>query len=220
MKDYLNVNDRELAAFSRTFQSGMSVLAAATNSAARADEIGTTLDDFEETLAEIDATRAHLASLINKKNDVRKKLRTMIRNSAMMLRAHEAVRDKELGMLGLKVYDRVRTGSAAPETVPTITVQIKPSGRHVVEVFDFADSTARAKPKDASGAEIWVRIGADGAALDEKNMRYLGTVTRGKMICAHDAADAGKQAFYAARWVNRRGMRGGWSNPADATIAK
>ncbi len=220
MKDYLNMDDEGLAAFAATFTDGVGEMAAMMNlPAARAVELSETAAEFKETLLEIGMARAHQKSLTNKKNDVRKKLKQQIRSLATTARAHDKVNEPELARLGLKVYDRIKTATAAPENEPHIIIAIEPHRRHLIKIFDFADSTSRAKPKGVSGAEIWVYVGAEDDQFDEKNMRYLGMATRGSLTHTHDAEDVGKQAFYLARWVNKRGMCGGWSNQASATIA-
>lgn len=221
MKDFLSMTDEELAAFAKTFIDGAGELSATLNIAEEQIEaMNQTREDFKATMAEIRKTRAYLQSLTQKKANLRKTLKGGLRRLNKTTRASDGVTDAHLGKLGLKIYDRTQTATDAPQTIPHLLLTIKAGRRHIIEIFDFADSTARAKPKDSSGAEVWVYVGDDPTQMSEKNMRYLGTATRGTMTVAHDAEDAGKQAFYVARWVNRRGMRGTWSAMASATIAK
>jgi hypothetical protein len=56
--------------------------------------------------------------------------------------------------------------------------------------------------------------------MNEKNLRYLGIATRRRLNVLRDEENAGQEAHYLARWINRRGARGEWSNNTSATIAR
>ena len=48
---------------------------------------------------------------------------------------------------------------------------------------------------------------------------FLSIKTRTPFAVSWDESDAGKVAYYAARWLNRRGQPGPWSAIASMTVA-
>lgn len=219
MKDFLTMKDSALAGFARGFVNGFGQIASLLNiSNDAAAQISTVVDEYEETLLEIRETRVRLQALTVKKNTLRGRLKQSIRPLAKRILADDNVSKAQIANVGLKPRDSVRTRTPAPQTEPFITVGIARNRVHHIEIFDQGDALKRAKPEGITGAEIWVYIG-DDAQFDDKNLRYLGTATRGKFDITHDAEDAGKTAHYLARWLNRRGEHGTWSNRTSATIA-
>jgi len=219
MRDFLTMKDSLLIGFGRSFIRGFSQIASALGvSGDKLNELETVIDEYETALQEIRAARNHLKSLTTKKNGLRNKLKALIRSLTRKARSDSSLTDTQLSFVGLKPRDRIRTPGKTPETVPFITVEIKRNRQHVIGVYDYEDSTVKAKPEGVSGAEIWVYTGkAD--EMTEKNMRYIGTATRRRLSFTHDEEDAGKEAHFLARWINRRGERGMWSNKSSATIA-
>ena len=219
MRDFLTMKESLLAGFGRRVISGFSQIASAVGvSTDKLNELESVIDEYEDSLVQIRATRNHLKSLTTKKNGLQKTLKSLIRSLTRKARSDVNVTDAQLALIGLKPRDRIRTPSKTPDTEPYIIVDIRRNCQHIIGVSDFADSTAKAKPFGVIGAEIWVYIG-ELSEMNEKNLRYLGMATRRKLSYTHDAEDTGKQAHYLARWINRRGERGGWSNTSSATIA-
>lgn len=219
MRDFLAMKDGVLVGFARGFVNGFGQIASLLGLSNNAlNELESAVDEFEETLQEIREARIHLQALTTKKDGLRERVKAMIRPLAKRALADDAVTSAQLAGIGLKPRDAVRTRPPAPQTEPFISVTIMPGRTHEIRIFDQGESVKRAKPKGVTGAEIWLYIG-DAAEMDKKKLRYLGTATRGKFRFTHDEQDAGKPAHYLARWINRRGEHGAWSNRTSATIA-
>ena len=74
-----------------------------------------------------------------------------------------------------------------------------------------AKATARrAVPPDAPPS-------AAGGAGDA--FRYVQSVSDGRAVLSFESPRVGMQAHYLARWVNRTGAMGPWSETASATVA-
>ncbi len=219
MRDFLTMKDSLLISFGRSFISGFSQIASALGvSGDKLNELASVIDEYETTLQEIYSTRNHLQSLTTKKNSLRNTLKALIRALTRKARSDSNLTNTQLALVGLKPRDRIRTPSKTPETAPYITIDIQRNRQHVIGVYDYETANNRAKPEGVIGAEIWVYVG-NSDEMTEKNMRYIGTATRRRLSFTHDEEDAGKEAQYLARWINRRGERGMWSNKSSATIA-
>ena len=71
------------------------------------------------------------------------------------------------------------------------------------------------------GAEVWLAL-ADANTPPPPlgdSYRFLSVSSRGNLQADFTAADAGKTAYYALRWVSTRGEKGPWSEVAAATVA-
>ena len=55
------------------------------------------------------------------------------------------------------------------------------------------------------------------SGVDQLALKDVNSST--KVIQEFNSADAGKNAYYAFRWVNTRGQRGPWSDITSVTIA-
>ena len=53
----------------------------------------------------------------------------------------------------------------------------------------------------------------------ERDARYVGTFTRPRVTVPHRARDAGRRATYWARWIDRRGRAGRFSNSQSVCVA-
>jgi len=66
--------------------------------------------------------------------------------------------------------------------------------------------------------EIWAKVGAP-APTDASQLTYLGNASKSPQMEEYTGAQAGQMVWYWLRWVNTRGDKGPWSEPASATIA-
>ncbi|MBK1832669.1 hypothetical protein [Roseibacillus ishigakijimensis] len=109
-----------------------------------------------------------------------------------------------------------RSSVPVPTTAPTLELD---TGTSFQQTIHFRDKGAKskAKPKGVRGCEIWVAVGAHPQGPGD--CRYVGTDTRTPHITHFDPADAGKTAYYYARWVNSRNEPGPWSELTEGTIA-
>ena len=82
-------------------------------------------------------------------------------------------------------------------------------------------ATKRARPRGAERAEVFVAFTPTGgpAPADFEAFRYIGSVSDGSTALSFESQRGGMQAHYLARWVNRTGAMGPWSDTASATVA-
>lgn len=114
---------------------------------------------------------------------------------------------------GLPVHKTTHTPATTPTTSPVL---YKVDNTHLLQLLWFSDSAtpgSKAKPHGVKMLEIRETILATGAPapVDANAMPFLANET--KMPHRNDltAADIGKTAYYAARWVNSKGDLGPWS---------
>lgn len=108
--------------------------------------------------------------------------------------------------------------SPIPATSPVLKVDTGNRLEHTIAFTDEATPTSRAKPHGVRGCQIWVSIGGTSAPGDPKDYRYVATDTASPYVLHFEGADAGKNAWYIARWENTRGETGPWSDTVMATI--
>lgn len=220
MRYFLNLPDEEFVRFARRFTNGLDEIAAAVDfDADLANELETAVGEMETVFDEHAATRLQMKSLTQRKDKVFRQVRDLLKKSTREVRGKPETTEAQLKALGLQPYDATRTTAALPENAPHLMTEIEKNRRHTLHIRQrVGGATKKAKPRGVLGAEIWLRVG-DAGVLGEDNYRYLGMASSGTFTFQHDAADIGKQAFYIARWLNRKGERGGWSDTAAATIA-
>lgn len=219
MRYFLAMPERDLAAFARRFANGLSEIAPAINIKTElTDELESSVGELENVLDEHAAAQLQMKSLTQKKARIIKQVKERLKKSNKEVRGKSETTEAQLRLLGLKVYDSTHTAARIPETAPYLLIEIEKNRRHTLRVRDREDVGSRAKPRGVLGAEIWMRIGDEGI-LSEENYRYLGMTTNGSFTFQHDAENTGKQAYYVARWLNRKAERGGWSDTVSATIA-
>jgi hypothetical protein len=118
----------------------------------------------------------------------------------------------------LRLQQRKTTYSAAdaPATSPKPKIDTSNRLQHSISFTDEAAGNSAAKPADAHGCEIYMKIGSPAATISE--LQYVATCTKPPFINHFDLADAGKPAYYRLRWVNAHGKPGPWSGESMATI--
>lgn len=101
---------------------------------------------------------------------------------------------------------------------PLAIVDVSNRLKHVIRIQNQTSTgTKRAKPANARGCEVWMKIGT--APTGPSDMQLVDVATRSPYILDHADEDAGKTAHYALRWVSTKGEKGSWSETESATIA-
>ena len=91
---------------------------------------------------------------------------------------------------------------------------------HLQNIINFRDENtpnSKAKPRGVRGAQVRVHVGPNPPA-DLEQFPWVALDSSTPYLMVHDAADAGKLAYYALRWENTRGETGPWSDVISATI--
>ncbi len=154
---------------------------------------------FDTALMTKDATRAALEAAAR-----------IINNT---VQANPAVDAAAKTGAGLPVHKTTNTPASIPTTAPVL---YKVDSTHLLQLLWFSDAAtpgSKAKPAGVTMLEIRESLVAAGgpAPVDAAAMPFLANET--KMPHRNDltAADLGKTAYYAARWVNSKGDPGPWS---------
>ena len=105
-------------------------------------------------------------------------------------------------------------------TRPSIAIE---TPRKLQQVLSFREETTpdtKAKPKGVRGVQIWMAILPKEAPAprDNQAMRFLGEPRALKLAQDFVLDDAGKYAWYLARWTDLAGEVGQWSEPASRMI--
>lgn len=120
--------------------------------------------------------------------------------------------------LGITVRDTERTRVQVPSNSPRISIDKIENMRHTLLITNPKNPKSRSKPKGVRAVQIFRFIG-DEPPNDTKQYRFTGNATRARFISEFKTADAGKTAFYIARYENTRGETGPWSEYVKETIA-
>ena len=169
-------------------------------------------DDAAQKTAE---TALHAATAA--KNTSKANLITLARAAINIIQNNPAVTDEVRELMGLPIPDTTRTRAAVPTTKPVATIQTLEHLQHVVNWRDEATPKSKAKPKGVRGAQIHVWVGPNPPA-DVGQFPWVALDSATPYLMVHDAANAGKTAYYALRWENTRGETGPWSDVVSATI--
>lgn len=220
MPDYLPNSDPDFTAWMRNFIEYTSAnLAALGLTAADLGPIQAKQGSWEAASAAFVTAQAQVRAARLVKDDERGGQADLVRPLVAVLQASPVVTDAQRAALGLTVRAATRTASPIPTSTPMATVDTSQGLRHTISFFDETTRLSRAKPRGASGCEIWIKIG-EPAPVDPSELKYLATDTRTPYVVEFDGADAGKVAYYMLRWVNTRGERGPWSRIVAATITR
>ena len=219
MKSFLPSTDAGLLAFSLNFSTLIT---------AAPVDYGLTAPDATTITAKHAAYSAAYAAAVNPdtrtsvtiatKDAAKADLAVCIRGFAAMIKADTGVLDaKKLG-LGLLLGGDGRTPVPAPLTFPMLAI---PASGPLTHTIRFADSTTpdkRSKPEGVVALQLFCEVGS-AAPTDPLECRFQRVVTKQPYQMQFGSADAGKTAFYYARWQTRTGLTGPWSQVKSMTVA-
>lgn len=177
-------------------------------------DANSTLQTAISELAEaLDNYNAKLAA----KNQAESAAVSKARIRAQQIQANPNITDAERAKLRLTLRDTEPTPMSAPQSFPIVVIDNSKRLRQTLTYFDSNTPTSRARPVNASGAEVSRYIGETPPTGPEQFQR-LDESRRSPFTVEYTGADAGKTAYYMLRWVNSRGEKGPWSETVSATI--
>ena len=144
-------------------------------------------------------------------------LEDLLRLAARKLNGHPSTDNAVRTLVGLPPRDGARTNLSAPATRPIGRLEPISGLTLLIHGRDELTPGRAAKPKGVRGFEIWVNVG-DIVPTDASAYRFLALATRTPYTHTHDAASAGKTAFYILRWQSPRGEPGPFSTMCMAKI--
>lgn len=145
-------------------------------------------------------------------------LKSFIRVGAAIVQATPSVTNEAKESLGLPVHNNSPSPIPAPGTYPIIGVT--PSGPllHTLRFSDQATPDSRRKPNGAKFLMVTSKVSAT-VITDPEQLTDTDIVTRAPHLKQFGAGDAGKVAYYAAKWVTGTGLEGPWSAIQSAGVA-
>ena len=221
MSDYLPKKESELNTFALNFAT-LVVATPATFGLVAGD--ATAIDEAAQDyavkyeLAFNPATRTEAA--IAAKDAAKISLSAILRGYAMQIKSNRAVSAEAKINLGIGVFNFVRSAIPAPDTRPLVEVVKVDVRRHELRFADSLTPEKKARPAGTAGLQLFSHVGdaAIGAPADPLASRFLVFATRSTLKLDFAAADAGKTAWYYARWQTATGLTGPWSVPVSMPI--
>lgn len=110
--------------------------------------------------------------------------------------------------LGINPRSGTQSKNPAPKSSPITTVD---SGSRLVHYISFMDDVAEAssaKPDGIKSCQLWTRIGSEAKVITD--LTFVGNCTKWPYKVEFEGTDAGKMAYYWARWENTIGQVGNW----------
>ena len=105
----------------------------------------------------------------------------------------------------------------APKFSPDVDLTAGDSATLFVNYTQSVSSTSHRKPDGVVFCELVYKVGADApASIDECNSNAL--ISRSHQRLSFSQSQRGKTIYAYARWVNRNGKNGPWSNQISAII--
>jgi hypothetical protein len=128
------------------------------------------------------------------------------------IKSDPAIADDAKIDIGVRPINPHRTRIGPPTSTPLISIQNVTLNIHTLSV---RDSDTPSRMHKAPGA---VQVQLFGAIGDGAPPRFIGSYSRTPITITYSPADNGKTVTYSARWINRRGETGPWSQPVVAPI--
>ncbi|MBN1518178.1 hypothetical protein JXA32_16570 [Candidatus Sumerlaeota bacterium] len=152
------------------------------------------------------------------KDNSREGYEPLLRQYSQRCQSNPAMTDAMREEAGLPVYSGTRTRAGVPTSRPVLVIDSGERLAHTIRFADTATPNSRKKPDGVAGIQLYVFVGGD-APPDVNAMQYVAYDSATPYMYQFETADAGKNAWWAARWVNSRQEPGPWSETVMATIA-
>ena len=154
-------------------------------------------------------------SLVTNKNDSLKKMLAIMRRIyADIPKSKLLITDYDT--FGMTQRTSNQSKNPRPKTAPHIHIE---SGNRLVHLITFIDAEGEgttAKPEGIKSGQLWMRIGSEPTVAAD--LTFVGNCTKWPYHVEFKGADAGKMAYYWARWENTTAQVGEWGPVASATI--
>lgn len=134
------------------------------------------------------------------------------------VQANPEIADSNKLLLGVKPRKTLATPVPPINVDPTVVIDGVEGFTVTARVYDPTSATKRRKYPSATGAYVYVYVGAT-APTDPKLWRFFGQATAGTIRIGFPTdTPAGSKVWVCASWVSRRGMTGPASNPVSTNI--
>lgn len=141
----------------------------------------------------------------------------IVRPYAVTVSRNSAVSDANKIALGVNPNSSIPTPVPPPSAIPVLNLDSSVPGVQTLRYTNPSSPTSRAKPEGAIALQLF-RSTATTLPTDPLAGGYLGAYTKIPLTVENSPGDKGKTARYWARWQNRKGEVGPWSDPLDVTL--
>jgi len=154
--------------------------------------------------------------IVSEKNEARKALIAAIRELVNFRLKNPVITDSQLVTLGLRPRDKTRKPCPVPVTYPELQIDRSVIRQLTVHYRD-AGSERKAKPAGVHGVEIrWSILSTTPTHVD--NLIVSSFCTKTPFALSFNEDERGKWVYFCARWENKRGGKGPWSEIVGAVI--
>jgi hypothetical protein len=153
------------------------------------------------------------------KDDAKIAMLALVRQYAVQISLNAGVLTADKIAVGVNPRTSTPTPIATPTTSPVVTIVSAPPLQHILRYRDEMSSpTVKAKPYGVTQILIYATASAT-PITDQNALDFKGAYTKAPSLIEWQPEDAGKQAYYAGRWMTRAGKVGPWSSVTNFTIA-
>jgi len=155
---------------------------------------------------------------VQAKNDAKIDLLATIRPYAINISLNAGILSADKIAVGVNPRTSTPAPISAPTTSPVLSIISAPPLQHILRYRDEeASPSVKAKPYGVMQIQIYASVSV--TPITDQNTLALKLVdTKSPLLVEWLPADAGKQAYYAARWVTRKGLTGPWSTIVAMTV--
>jgi hypothetical protein len=172
--------------------------------------------DLKLTAATDPSTRTKVT--VAEKNLAKGQLEVILRTYLAIVKANRGVADGDKVALGITLGDQVRTPKPPPVTQPQLQVLVQGTLTHTLRYADVTTPNKRSKPFGVIGMQLFLTTGETTPAGPEAT-RFYAFVNQQNYMVSFTGAEAGKTAYYYARWQDNKGRVGPWSALTGVVVA-
>lgn len=159
------------------------------------------------------------ATTVAAKDTAKINLLATVRPYSIQVSLNAGVSPSNKTALGVSARTSVPTPIPAPTTSPAISITAALPQQHVLRYRDETSSpSVKSKPYGAIACQIFA-LASGTNAPDLSSLMYKTQETKSPTLIEWQAGDVGKTAWYAGRWVTRKGLEGPFSALVNFVIA-
>lgn len=143
----------------------------------------------------------------------------LVRQYAVTISLNAGVLTADKIAVGVNPRTSTPTPIATPATSPVLSITNALPLQHVLRFRDeLASPSVKAKPYGVTQIQIYGQV-SPTIIYDPAAIAFKQIATKSPFLVTWDSGDAGKIAYYAARWQTRSGLVGPWSTVQAFTVA-
>jgi hypothetical protein len=140
-----------------------------------------------------------------------------LRLLAAIVQSAGTVSNENKSALGLTIRSTTPSAIPAPGTFALLDVVSAQPLAHNLRFSDSVTPDSRRKPTGVVALELRCEV-SETPIVAQEQIAFKGFVTRNPHQVGFAAADVGKQAYFAGRWVTATGQVGPWSSILNKTV--